>query len=249
MRWLVAWLMWWSAGPLFAQTITEAAYNEPTQRYAHGVLGDNVEWGNLSVTVHRETGSKDGLLRTWRDQTYHLRQPEDRVFEDTAPRLVDLDGDDKPEIIVVESHSDYGARLAVYGLNVDGIPELQAWTRFIGRKHRWVAPVGAADFNGDGVMEIAFVDRPHLVQKLRVFSYAKGEAGAFEELDALTNHRIGDDYISGGIRKCADKPEMVLLSPDWRDLVLVHWQEDGFVKQRIGANNGPESIAAALACS
>jgi hypothetical protein len=46
--------------------------------------------------------------------------PETEVFEDLAPRLADLDGDGKAEIIVVQSHRDLGARLAVYGLTPDG---------------------------------------------------------------------------------------------------------------------------------
>ncbi|KAA2311481.1 VCBS repeat-containing protein, partial [Puniceibacterium sp. HSS470] len=90
------------AAPLRAEGVIEAAtYAEPTRRYDHGVLGDDVEWGALVLTL-------PGRQIT-------LRLPETRVFEDTQPRLADLDGDGAPEVITVESDLALGARLSVYG--------------------------------------------------------------------------------------------------------------------------------------
>jgi hypothetical protein len=43
-----------------------------------------------------------------------LRLPEDRVFEDVTARLADLDGDGRPEVVVVETDVARGAMLAVY---------------------------------------------------------------------------------------------------------------------------------------
>ena len=86
------------AGTAGAQTIVAADYIEPTERYAHGILGDAIEHAGLEVTL------SDGSKRTavW---------PELVVFEDTNPRLVDLDGDGAPEVITVETHENFGARL------------------------------------------------------------------------------------------------------------------------------------------
>ena len=40
--------------------------------------------------------------------------PERRVFEYIAPRLWDITGDDRPEIVAVESDAEQGARLTVW---------------------------------------------------------------------------------------------------------------------------------------
>ena len=53
----------------------------------------------------------DGRLQ---DVTYQL--PLNRVFEDLVPRLVDLDGDGRDEVVLVESDLLRGAALVVLGL-------------------------------------------------------------------------------------------------------------------------------------
>ena len=130
------------AGTASADNIARAFYEDPTSRYAHGVLGDDIEYGSLILET-------DGGTR------YRLELPFERVFEDTAPRLFDVDGDGENEVIVVESHSGLGARLAIYDTETR-----VSVTSYIGQPFRWLAPVGigAADLDGDGVIELAFVD-------------------------------------------------------------------------------------------
>jgi len=89
------------------------------------------------------------------------------VFEDIAPRLANLDGVPGNEIITIRSHQNYGAQVAVYQL-ADNTLKLLASTPYIGTSNRWLAPIGIADLNNDGDMDIAFVDRPHLAKVLRV---------------------------------------------------------------------------------
>ena len=236
-------LIWCVATGVSAQVITSAAYNEPTARYPHGVLGDDIEYGNLVVEVRKAQGSDGG--RTLR---YNLRLPQELVFEDTAPRLVDVDGQDGPEIVVVESHQRLGARLAVFGLNADGVPVRRSTTDFIGQRNRWLAPVGVADFDADGTMDIALVDRPHLARRLLVFRYTEGKLDAFAEAGPLTNHRIGDDYIEGGVRDCGAGPEMIVLTPGWDRIVAVRWDGDGLTTADIAAYRGRASMRDALRC-
>ena len=73
------------AAQVAAQTIVEAHYDAPTTRYAHAVLGDDIEYGSLIL-----------LLDTGALRRFDL--PETSVFEDTVPRLVDLDGDGAPVV-------------------------------------------------------------------------------------------------------------------------------------------------------
>ena len=74
---LSALCLWLAASGAMAQTIAAARYTEPTDRYAHGVLGDAIEWGALELTF------ADGRVSTF-------TLPKDHVFEDVAPRLADL---------------------------------------------------------------------------------------------------------------------------------------------------------------
>ncbi len=245
---LAACLLWLAAGPLCAQVIASAVYTEPTTRYPHGVLGDTEEWGTLSVVVRTERGKEGGLLHSWLDKTYEIRLPEDRVFEDLEPRLVNLDGAEGPEIIAVESHQEFGARLVVFGLDAAGVPVERAATRYIGTRFRWLAPVGVADFDGDGVQEIALVDRPHLARRLIVLDFKEGNMPGEVLPFTLTNHRIGDAYISGGLRDCGTGPQMVLLTPDWDRIVQVAWEGGNFNARDIGPNTGQKAIEAALDC-
>ena len=221
------------AAPAAAQTIEAARYAEPTTRYPHAVLGDDVEHAAMEWRLSDGTGRRIAL-------------PEELVFEDTAPRLWDLTGDGAPEVVVVESHQRQGARLAVYGI-VSGQPTRLSATPFIGTRFRWLAPVGAADLDGDGAMEVAYVDRPHLAKVLRVWRWTDAGLVQVDALEGLTNHRIGEPDIAGGIRDCGTGPEMILADQSWRELRAVRL---GFSlsSRRIGPHTGRDSFAAAMAC-
>lgn len=218
------------AAPAAAE-IRDARFTQDTTRYAHGVLGDAIEYGALELTL------ADGSRRL-------IQLPDTRVFEDLAPRLTDLDGDGTPEVIAVESDHRQGARLSIYG--PDG---LIAATPFIGRAFRWLAPVGAADFDGDGHVELAYIDRPHLAKRLTLWRFRDGALAPVATKDGLTNHRIGDDFISGGIRDCGDGPEMITANADWTGLLATRLTDGQLHSLPIAANTQPNTIAQALACA
>lgn len=211
------------------QEIVGADFTEPTTRYAHGVLGDAVEWGALRLDI---AGGETRLIRL----------AETRVFEDLAPRLIT---GEQGEVLamVVESDLAQGARLALYG--PDG---LHAATPFIGQKHRWLAPVGAGDLDGDGHVEVAYVDRPHLAKTLRVWRLQDGALTEVASLAGVTNHQIGWDYIAGGLRDCGAGPEMLLASGDWRRLVAVRFEGGGLSLRDLGSAPTPAAFKKARAC-
>jgi hypothetical protein len=220
--------------------IVSAEYGDPTDRYDHGILGDAIEWGALRMVVDQCFGCDTRLMKT-----FVLRLPKNRVFEDVAPRLYDVDGDETPEVIVVETDVSLGARLAIY--HEDG---LLAATPFIGRSHRWLAPIGigAADLDGDGSVELAYVDRPHLARTLRVFRYRDGRLKLVGEHPGVTNHRIGESDIAGGIRDCGDGPEMIVADARWQNVLAVRFDGSEFKQRVIGSHKGRSSFADAMAC-
>jgi len=218
--------------------ITGARYSEPTTRYDHAILGDDIEWGALVLDVDTCAGCTRRAMRV-----VTIRLPQTRVFEDVAPRLADLDGDGHPEVIVVESDLSRGARLAVYDEN-----GVRAATPFIGRPHRWLAPVGAADLDGDGFVEIAYVDRPHLAKVLRVWRFADDALTLVAEAQGYANHRIGETDISGGVRDCGSGPEMIVATADWRALVAAQFENGEILARVIAAQTRPADFDAAMGC-
>ena len=135
-------------------TSLAASLTQPTARYDHAVLGDALEWGGLRLSL------------TAPRQTIDVTLPLTRVFEDVEARVADFNSDGCLEVMVVETDVDRGASLAIYDATGK-----RAATAFIGQTHRWLAPAGWGDFDGDGQTEIAYVDRPHLARELVFVRY------------------------------------------------------------------------------
>ena len=216
-----------------ADEIAGAGFRGETDAYQHCILGDCIEWSALEI-VGRAT---DGALTS-----RVFEAGAGFVFEDTGVRFWDVTGDGQFEVVVILTSLTLGASLAVY--NADG---MIAQTPHIGQTHRWLAPVGAADFDGDGRIEVAFVDRPHLAKTLRVFEWDGAELVLDAELGGLTNHRIGENYISSGVRDCGAGPEMVTADSDWSDLMLTRMDGGTLAARSLGVFT-PERLAAALEC-
>ncbi len=248
MRFVAALCATFAASAAMADTILSARYIEPTTRYDHGILGDAVEWGGIEIVTGASRGDPaKTLLSTKREFTWQIVLPEDRVFEDVEPRLWDVTGDGAPELVLVLTRLDLGASLLVVGL-VDGKPAEIAATPHIGATHRWLAPIGAADLDGDGFVEIAYVDRPHLARTIRVWRFRDGALGHVADLPGYTNHRIGEDNIAGGIRDCGQGPEMIVANAGWTEVAAVTFDGQRFAARSLGPHRSRASFATALAC-
>ena len=150
----------------------------PTEAYRHGILGDEIEASGFCI-VGDET-----------DHAVRLSLGPDSVFEDRYVRPIDLTGDGQKELVVIRSYLDRGAALAVYRL-VDGGIEHLAETPPIGIPNRWLNPAEVADFDGDGRVEIAYVETPHIGGTLRVLELVDGELRQEQAVAGFSNHAIG----------------------------------------------------------
>ncbi len=193
-----------------ALDISEAWLVAPTTRYGHGVLGDAVEAGGLLVIL-RDGRRLDHLL------------PDDMVFEDLRPRVADLDGDGREEVITVRSGQGSGAALAVFHVE-GGELRLRAETPAIGLPYRWLNPVGIGDFDGDGRPEVAYVETPHIGGILRIWQLDRARLVELGSLSGFSNHAIGSRALglSAILDLDGDGSEEILL-PDAarRSLVMV----------------------------
>ena len=234
------------APPPFSKIVTSdqgpvgaARYFDATTAYGHAVLGDGVEASGLLVRYD------DGVHVICDTVT----AGSDRVFEDTSPRLADLAGDGLNEVLAVASHAKQGARLEIYGYPGPGQDfQLRAATPYIGTPFRWLAPVGAADLDGDGHVELAYVARPHLARTLRIWRYIDGSLTQIATQPGFTNHKIGWPFIAGGLRDCGTGPELILATADWSSLVAVRLQSGRITSRDLGPFEDAENMADSMVC-
>ena len=97
-------------------------------------------------------------------------------------------------------------------------------------------------------MEVAYIDRPHLARVLRVWRFEDGALKHVADLQGLTNHRIGQDAISGGIRNCEGGVDLITANSDWSRVMATRLVDGRLVARDIGPYTGRKSFDAALAC-
>lgn len=187
--------------------IAEAWLAEPTDRLRHGVLGDSLE----ARAVRVRTRSGEVL-------TYRLTGQ--AVFEDLYPRVHDIDNDGRDEVLLVESRQFAGSNVIALGVRGGQLVAL-AETEPIGEPSRWLNPVGVADVDGDGRLELLVVLTPHIGGTLVAYRFDGAGFRLVYRIGGVSNHAIGSramklsafvDVNGDGI------PEVIVPSPDRRML-------------------------------
>lgn len=179
-----------------------AVYTQPTDRYAHAIMGNGVEAGALLVL------SVDGDTLT---ESARVTLPESEVYEALIPLWADVDGDGADEIITTVSENTGGARIVVY--RADG--SLLAESPPVGRGFRWRHVIAAGNVGPDGAFEIVEVQTPHIGGIVQHWRY-NAETGALEitaQLAGYTSHPIGSpnlDQAIVGDFDGDDTPELIV---------------------------------------
>ncbi len=124
-------------------------------------------------SVRSGTGVLPGLLagaiaaRDRAGRVHRLELPLDRGVEDVEPRLADLDGDGRDEIVAITIREGEGAVVSVVTLRQDGLAILAESDPAPGGV--WRDPVAIADLDGDGSWEIATVTSGDETGRLEVW--------------------------------------------------------------------------------
>ena len=193
----------------------------PTTRYDHAALGSNVLAGSLHALVVNGAGLA-------REVVYRL--PGNRVFEDLVPRLVDLDGDGRDEIMLVESDVTQGSALVVLSVpHADQDWTVMARSPFAGTAFRWLNPVGMADFDGDGHEDIASVTTPHIGGVLTLYHFRPPQLVPYARWRDVSNHRYGQQEQQLAVIVAQPDKRAVVIVPtlQYGALQAVHWTPAG----------------------
>lgn len=216
----------------------------PTMRYPHKALGESTHAGSLHALLNSPTGKLQELVH---------ELPFNRVFEDRVPRLVDLDGDGRDEIILIESDALRGSATVVYGVEITKLANgAVKKTRLVerarsaqtGSTFRWLNPVGAADFDGDGKLDIASVITPHIGGLLTLYHYAPPKLEPFAQAMDTSNHRMGDleQQVAVIVEQKGLLPTVIVPDMQLKALHALRWDAPGQWKELADVKPLPATV-------
>jgi hypothetical protein len=187
-----------------------------TGRYAHAVLGDATEAGELVVL-----GTAGGLTVERRTAI-----PAPAVVEGTAPLVGRLAGE---RVVVTESDRERGARLVAY----DRAGRRVAAGEAVGGGFRWRHQLAVAPFGPGGQPELAAVRTPHIGGTAEFYREREGRLERVATLSGYSSHAIGSRNLDGGLAGDLDgdgRVELLVPTDDRSALAAVRRTGDGAVE-------------------
>ncbi len=214
----------------------------PTLRYPHTALGAATHAGSLHVLT---VGLTAGLATTaqGRLQEISYELPLNRVFEDRVPRLADLDGDGRDEVILIESDALKGSALVVFGLRANKLVEI-ARSVSTGSTFRWLNPVGVADFDGDGKLDLASVTTPHVGGMLTLHHFRPPKLEPYAQVMDVSNHRMGalEQQLAVIVEQVGLRPTIIVPDMQLKALHALRWEAPGQWKELADVKPLPATV-------
>jgi hypothetical protein len=125
---------------------------------------------------------------------YEYILPGDYVFEDIRPRLYDVDGDHELEVITIRTKVSQGGGIAIYKIVGELMVEY-AHVPEIGTAYRWLNIAAIHDLDNDGIVELAWIETPHIGGTLKVAKINAGTLQVLSEKAQYSNHKIGEKNL------------------------------------------------------
>ncbi len=184
--------------------------SEATTRYSHGVLGDTMEAGSITLV---DVSDEPEVIRT-------ISLPDKSVVEGTAPIWTDITGDGVPEIIVTLSDAVQGARVVVFSESGEIVAEGPA----IGRGYRWRHQIAVGPFGPRGELELVDVLTPHMGGVVEFYQLEGTTLRVVAQIRGYTSHVIGSrnlDMAVAGDFDGGGRLEILLPSQELTELGAV----------------------------
>ncbi|HAM57982.1 MAG TPA: hypothetical protein DCQ64_22240 [Candidatus Rokubacteria bacterium] len=198
--------------------------SDPTERYAHGALGDGVEAS--SVTVLRL--SPHGLSIRAR---HVVLAP--AVIEDLVPILAPVGEGARPLVVVTRSSPQHGATVVVLGWNDRALQPL-AEGPTLGQGQQWTHVLGAADLAGDGTTDIVAVRNPHIGGVLTAYRRRGGALVPVAQASGYSSHLFGSRNQDQALIADFDgngRPEVVVPRQSREALVALELEGGRFIER------------------
>lgn len=193
---------------------SEIVLTGATERYPHGVLGDAVEAGSMTI---RRPDSTELVIAI----------EGEAVIEGQAPIAADLDGDGSDEIIVTVSDSASGARLRAYGLDGMQVGESDP----IGQGSRWRHQIAVGPVGPEGEIELLSVRTPHIGGIVEAFQLVDDKLELTASVRGFSSHRIGSPNLDMALLADVDgdgRLELVVPTDDMTRIAALRRTVDGF---------------------
>jgi len=175
--------------------------SNPTERYTHGVLGDELEAAGITLV---ETNPEPSIVQT-------ISIPEPDVIEGIYPIWADLNNDGKLEIIVTLSNAQSGARIAAF--HEDG--RLLAEGPAVGMGFRWRHQLVVAPFGDSRENLLAVVRTPHIGGIVEFYRLNGDKLEIVSQIPGVSTHSIGSRNLFTAQAGDFDNDGQVeLLAPD-----------------------------------
>lgn len=91
-------------------------------------------------------------------------------------------------------------------------------------------------------MDVAYVDRLHLAKTLRVWIYRNGGLTEIASIKGVTNHSIGEPFITSSVRSRDGRPEMILNDVRCKNIVSVFFENGTLTRKDLGTYSGPKLV-------
>lgn len=192
------------------------ALTDPTTRYGHGVLGDELEAGGAMLIA---TEPELSILT-------HLVFMDDTVAEEIAPLWADLNGDRRREIVLTLSTAAGGAQVVAF--DDKGTPLVGGSPAGEGKKWRHV--IAAAPFGPDGERELAAVLTPHTDGLVEFYRWADYRLEIVAQLAGYASHTVGSrnlDQAAAGDFDGDGRVELLAPTQSLRSMAAIRRTADG----------------------
>jgi hypothetical protein len=141
--------------------------------------------------------------------------------------------------VIVEADALRGAALTVLGIDRgsqgNAAPQLvvRAAGPRAGSTFRWLNPVGTADFDGDGKLDVASVTTPHIGGTLTLHHYRPPELVPYAKALDVSNHRMGvlEQQLATIVQPPGLRPTVVVPDMMRRSLHALRWEAPGQWKE------------------
>lgn len=205
---------------LFADNGRLLFFSDPTDRYPHGVLGDQFEASSLTLL---ETTPEVRIAA-------QIPIPEPQVIEGILPLWVDWDGNGRREIIVTLSDANQGAQINLFSETGERLAQGPA----VGQGNRWRHQIAVAPFGPNGELELVDVLTPHIGGVVEFYQWQGDQLQIVADLPGYTSHIIGTNNLDMAV--AGD------LNGDGRVELLLPTQNRGQLGGIQRTNEGAEAI-------